>query len=437
MTHFSKVRPRALQMLLCILCAGMLTHCDCNNNEETCTPRCSLGFECNESLKLCVSTQLELYRDSIPGRAINIVALERGVLMGAMSPMRQSIVIQHNDNPARLLATDVRTSITRLAMARRGDRVIMSWVNRDGVYVLAEHVGEDYSRQWTTQIISPQDNQGIMAYQATRDFDIEIGVDGTTHMVFRDGKTGTLFHLEHDRENKAWRAVQIDDGQTALAPEPCPLETRTQRGQGLGVEPDLVAAPSGELYVAYHDADCGDLRIARRGNAEWIVALVDRGEKLAASTSQTSVTGRWPSIAVRTDGVLGISYQNLTLGRLMFAESTSDGFNREVVDEGIGFDLFSKSPKKIVGAYSTLSYNAQNIPLITYMDGTQTALLTARLAQRDPRQWSIRPRRSDGLVGFFGKHVRRADGLIHFVCEQLLPIDGTIVSVQVSFEEAE
>jgi hypothetical protein len=385
---------------------------------------------CDEGEQVCVSTQLALYGLSMPGRGAQIVRVGAGVLVAAIDPSSRSVIINPPNDAPRLLTQDVRAQSSTLALAQGVSQTVVLWINNQGSYTLAEHQGDDFSRNWR---VGPLPMEAI-SVTASDDVDIAISIDGSIHVVARDTTTGSLVHLWRPQAEAAWERDVVDDGRTRLSPDPCPTDTRTSQAQGVGREPSLLAAPSGELLVAYQDADCEDLRVARKGDVEWVVGIVDRGASLDTPSNGFSATGRWPSIALFDDRI-GISYQDFTLGRLMFAQSSPQGFSIEVVDPGVGLDLFSKRPKKIVGAFSHLSFDAQGSPLISYFDGTETALMTARAPARAPRTWSARARLTEGLVGLFASHVRLSSGSVQFVCEQLTPSTLGVQSELVSIEE--
>lgn len=416
-----------------LTCAGLLAlslaGCDCTSGQSACTPACGVGFVCDEDARVCVSTQLDLYELAMPGRGAQIVQTQQGPLVAAIAPTQRSVIINPPADAPRLLAQDVRAGSSNLELAQGPQQTLVLWINSQGSYTLAEHTGDDFSRNWR---VGPLPMPAPSA--ASDDADVAVAIDGSVHVVARDTSTGSLVHLWRPSPEEPWSREVVDDGRTKLAPDPCPQTTRTQQSQGVGREPSLLAAPSGELVVAYQDADCGDLRVARKGDVEWVVGLVDRGVSLDAQGG-FSVTGRWPSLALFDDRI-GISYQDFTLGRLMFAQSSAQGFDIEVVDPGVGLDLFSKRPKKIVGAFTHLSFDAQGAPLISYFDATDTALMTARAGARSPRTWTLRARASEGLVGFFATHARLDSGSVQFVCEQLTPSDQGVQSALLSIEEA-
>src|SRR5690606_21072096 len=126
----------------------------------------------------------------------------------------------------------------------------------------------------------------------------------------------------------------------------------------------------GELVVAaYYDADCGDLRLARRSAQGWAVTLVDGGDDTAPNMRHGMV-GRWPSVAFDAAGVVSIAYHDVSRGRLMFAHERSGRFESTVVDAGFELDAFARQRKNIVGAFAALRVEDSGAASIAYLDGT-------------------------------------------------------------------
>ena len=399
--------------------------------QERCDPPCSEGFICEQDTRSCVANRLEPYASPAPGRALRAVLWEQEPLMAMISPQENAVVLKHGQRPARVLSRDVRAGSLRLALAARDQRAWVAWISRQGYYQLAQSGSGQLDSPWSISPVREGDPNAAPSYAASQDFALAVDEEGAAHLVFRDAQRRQLVHLWRPAQETDWRRALIDDGASSLGVEVCPASTRQRVALGVGYEPDLLAAQR-ELWVAYFDADCADLRVARRGQQRWQISLVDQGEGLPESPGQRSAAGRWPSLALAPDGTLGVSYQDATLGRLMFARLTGDAFTREIIDPGLALDLFGKTSKKLVGAYSQLSFDAQGAPLITYMDGGDAAVLSAALVQQTPRRWAIQRRMDEGLVGFWTTHVRLPDGQLWLGAERLTPEQGRMTSQLVS-----
>lgn len=345
------------------------------------------------------------------------------------------VLTQGSQKQARVLTRELHPSAHRVKLDALDQRAVILWLGQDNLYHIASTETGTIDSAWTTSAVrlDAEDN-AQSSYTASQDFDVALGADGATHIAFRDGQSRQLLHLWRAAGETSWQQALIDDGRTSLSVEVCSAARRQQIAQGVGVDPDLISTPRG-LLIAYHDADCGDLRLGQRGALRWQVSLVDQGEGLVETPGERSVVGRWPSVAYAPDGSLGISYHDVTLGRLMFAYTNVDTFNREVVDERPSFAPEGQSVRRVVGAFSELSFDAQSTPMITYFDATQTALTSAQLTQSAPRRWNIKRRLSEGFVGLHAAHVRLPQGQLWFGAEQLNPAQGKLNSALLSVEE--
>ena len=101
----------------------------------------------------------------------------------------------------------------------------------------------------------------------------------------------------------------------------------------------------------------------------------------------------------------------------------NDAFTSEVVDPGWGVARTTQRPKKIVGAFSTLGYDNDEQPFITYFDAGEANLMRARalLGGDGQRVWTREVLESSGLVGFFSHHAFSSTLGLTVVGERLVP----------------
>ncbi|CAN0575462.1 unnamed protein product, partial [Laminaria digitata] len=79
--------------------------------------------------------------------------------------------------------------------------------------------------------------------------------------------------------------------------------------------------------------------------------------------------------------------------------------------------------KKIVGAFSTLTYDLDGQPFITYFDAGEANIVRARAraGEDGARTWLRDTLEEDGLVGFFATHAFSSSGGLTLVSERLEP----------------
>lgn len=306
-------------------------------------------------------------------------------------------------------------------------RIAIAWVGTDNTFQVATR--QNSSSPWVVQSVLI-DAQNAPGYMPSDDFDMKWSADGGLHLVFRHDFTNTLMHLYQEYETNIWTLNTIDDGHLLGVAE-CPRTIRDTRRLGLGQEPELLSSSKG-LIVAYHDADCGDLRLARRSSGAWLVTIVDgRNDR---QNPRSNTTGRHPSLAEDRTGNIAITYQDTTRARLMFAMSVGgSSFEREVVDRGEILAKTSQRKKKLVGAFSTVSFDERDRPIITYFDASDGDLLRAKRSNTS-KQWDITAILEEGLVGFFAHHVYKTGMGLLIGAERLVPtaqgMQSTFVFVQ-------
>ena len=351
--------------------------------------------------------------------------VERRPLVALIQPTDSQVLIGYVDERELtfgVLSGNVRPGTSRVAMAVGGGKVAIAWIGEQGFYRVAtrELTGAD-AGAWSIELVrAVEGEEMIPTYQATDDFDLEIDADGRRAIVFRDRTTRALQWLRERADVTNWTLGVIDDGSGAGL-DACPEETRQEERRGLGVEPDLLFAQD-TFYVAYHDADCGDLRLSRLGpSGRWLTSVLDRGSEDATPT--TWVTGRFPSLAIDALGRPAVSYQDLSRGRLVFGVLDGEIFSSEVVDPGLGVARTTQRPKKIVGAFSTLGYDLDDQPFITYFDAGEANIMRARalIGADGQRAWTRDVLESRGLVGFFAHHTFSSTSGLTVVGERLVP----------------
>ena len=390
----------------------------------TCTPACGEGFVCDQARNVCEARELPEFEERSGGRAARVISSERRPLVALIEPAQGLLLTGFVDGPQPalgVLASGVRAGSQRVGVATGGGLVVIAWIGSEGFFQVASRDVNAAQPAWSIQLVRAQPGlEMIPTYQATDDFDVVVSGSGAISLVYRDRADRALYHMLLRQEGAStWERSLIDDGLSAGL-EACPAARRNAQRRGLGFEPDAVIDQQ-ILHVAYHDADCGDLRLARLGVAgRWLVSVLDRGGEDA---SAVRVTGRYPSLAFDAQGRPGISYQDLSRGRLLYGVLDGEDFRAEVVDPGLGVARTTQRPKGVVGAFSTLSYDLDGQPLLTYFDAAEADIVRAR-AETDAqgaRVWSRVTLADEGAQGFFLSHSLSTTGALTVVGEKLIP----------------
>jgi hypothetical protein len=366
--------------------AVLFSGCDPTAAAE-CDPGCEDGLVCNATTSICEAPRLEALDVAPSGRSVRLAVVEDRAYMAAVDPAAGNLLVGvadpdgHTGDPTSVPQMYVLSKITRplgrtLAMASSATTVAVAWLEQDRRYRIALHqVGHSPDR-W--QILPAV--EAATDYRGSEHFDLAIDASGRLRLVFHDSATGALNSLAASADEALWSMSVIDDPADQSDTPVCSEQQRRLSGRGLGQYPDVVVR-GGAIFVAYHDADCGDLRLASRLDEQWSVAVVDTGdfERDDGLSLRRGVTGKFTSIALDSSGSLAIAYQDTSRGQLLIAYDREGQFFIETADAGFEVDEFSRKRKHLVGGFASLVFDNRDIPWIAYIDATTARL---RLAHR-------------------------------------------------------
>ncbi|CAN0100111.1 unnamed protein product, partial [Laminaria digitata] len=336
------------QSLLFALASLALLGCERCQTTPTpqCNPACDEGFVCDGERNRCVAVQLPRFKGRVSGRAARITLADRRPVVAVIHPEESLVLtgfVDEDPTSFEILSQNLRAGTRRLGLAAGGGKLAIAWIDAQGFYQIASRdlTGEPV---WTVTLARVELTDATEPiYQATDDFDMAIDARGEISLLFRDRNTRALHRLANKDGEEAWTLTLVDDGSSAGVEE-CPDEVRQAHREGLGVEPDLLFEQD-TLLVAYHDADCGDLRLARLGaSGRWLISVLDRGDLDGAVASH--ITGRFPSLAIDPLGRPTLSYQDLSRGRLVYGVLDGENYTSEVVDPSLGIARKTQRPKK-------------------------------------------------------------------------------------------
>jgi hypothetical protein len=315
------------------------------------------------------------------------------LLIGVIDPGSDDQTSQPNDQPGEpemyVLSKITRPRGRTLSMTSSASMVALAWLEQDRQYRVALHQVGDSPDRW--QISPPI--QADTDYRGSEHFDLAIDTTGRLRLMFHDAATRALVGLTSGRltsdsptqtvDDTPWSASVIDDPADQADTSVCSEQQRLLSGQGLGLYPDT-AVRGGAIFVAYHDADCGDLRLASRLDEQWVVTVIDTGdfEREDDLSLRRGVTGKYASIALDSAGNVAIAYQDSSRGQLLIAHDRQGQFSTELADAGFVVDAVSRKRKHMVGGFASLSFDSRDVPWIAYIDSTTARL---RLAHRTRR----------------------------------------------------
>jgi hypothetical protein len=459
---FLNARSAGLAAIL-LAATAFFSGCDTTETPD-CTPACTGGRVCDAVTKSCVSPQLTPFEGAAPGRSVRLGVVDGRAYLAAIEPEQGLLLIgaaTASEPPEMyVLGKLARPAGKKLALATSSTTVAVAWLGSDSRYRVAIHRIEDAPNHWSI-LDSPGggvvEGSDVEEYRGSEHFDLAVdrlgmeqgaAADGSQRLrlVFHDARTHALRELsaplgpQRVSGTLDWDILTIDDPAEQRDEMLCPQAQRERVGLGLGYEPDIISR-AGSTYVAYRDADCGDLRLARRFDGKWRVSVVDTGdfEREDDLALTRGVTGKFASIAVDSQGNLAIAYFDATRGQLVVAVERAGRFITEVADPGFEIDASSRERKHLVGGFASLIFDADDIPWIAYMDATTARL---RLAHRTRKfeidgRWVQRTLDAAAPTGFSASMGFSAELGMIVVAEHLQPgPDGVDSSLHFLDEES-
>lgn len=390
-----------------------------DNPAQLCDGDCPLGQVCDYQTGQCVDAPPQPYEGPLPGRFAQVVERDGKIFYAGVTSRPPQIIagtLGQADKNITILTPITRERPIRLTSS--GSRVSLVWLGDDNRFQFAS-LGND--EIWTFGTV-----EADVVYAGTQEFTAAHDDAGGLHIAFqatdRTLKALSTSDIRTVTQN-IWTLQLVDGGGPTSNGATCPDALRgTGRPGGVGIEPSIVAVTD-DLWVAYQDADCGDLRLARRVDGTWSVDLVDAGSLDATPVEQRGRTGRWSSIAVGPAGRIGIAYQDELRGVLKYAATSGQTYEIETVDDGYVLDVNANQRKDLVGGWAELKFDARGAPTIVYMNQSNADLRLAQRPQSGTR-WVQRTLSTDGIVGFHAGLVELPTGRL-VVAEKLDPVAGS------------
>ncbi|MFB6264943.1 MAG: hypothetical protein ABEL76_15170, partial [Bradymonadaceae bacterium] len=383
-------KTRTLLLSIALLAAGMGT--GCGPEGQACSSGCPAGERCDRGR--CVPRGEPRWEGPAPARHLDATHVDGTTYIAAVAPSERAVLAGRlrADGPRfRRLTVVERPTATALA----GSPPTVAWLEGSTRYQIARRRAGHWGGPETA-------DPSATAYAGSRDFDLGLSTDGDVHLVFRDARSGALRHL-HGRPDGTWSIDTIDDGDRKRPSRTCDAPKGSRPA---GREPDL-ALLDGRVFVSYFDPICGDLRLGRRTAEGWAVSVLDTGARgdIERETAANTV-GRFSSLAVDTEGRLGVAYYDQGRGRLYLADEEQGQFRIQLVDPGIAVDRQSQTRNQYVGAHASLTYDAQGMPRIGYQNATDVRVQFAvRSGAGEGDQWLHRVLPPSAPSGFYTRVV--------------------------------
>ncbi len=174
---------------------------------------------------------------------------------------------------------------------------------------------------------------------------------------------------------------------------------------GTGLFPSVIVTPGGVLAMVYYDYTTGSLKLAENSHPTdeepFAVHILDDGDE--------GDVGRYPSVALTSQGNLAVVYQDANLGQLRWLESSLSGevLSSDLADDGVREQ--ARDTVNRVGVDNALIVTSDGRWLVFHQNATSGELV---MSTRDAGQWSHETLAGDGPAGFWVSAVH-GDGSIY------------------------
>lgn len=410
--------PRLLCACAAIAAFG-LASCDLFSDPQSCPQPCEGEFICEPSAGRCQPKSLDTYRSTPPGRSLDATRVDGEIVYAAVGPESGVVVVGNasRSNAPRVVGRVDAPEEVGIAVAGGESTRWVAWQRPENGFRLAQFRN---GRWYPPVTVSTADDT---SFEASRHFDLVVPSPDAPGLLFRDPEATSLRYLA--RRGDTWQIATVDDGPPVGNRAACEPDESSER-QGVGWHPDAGLTDEG-LAVAYYDASCGDLRLARRVGERWSRTVVAEGDYSVGDepVQRRGDVGRFPSLAVSPSGQIAIAYQDAGRGRLMYAAERGGSFQNRLVDPGIQVGEFAQKRRHLVGGHATLMFDAEGTPHVAYLNGSSARpVIASRLRGR----WAHSTVEAEPPSGFYAELVPSADDSPTLLTEQFRHQEDELVS---------
>jgi hypothetical protein len=253
-----------------------------------------------------------------------------------------SATITTVDNPANSVG-----EYTSIAIGSDGLPVISYHDQSAGALKVAKCANVACTGSATITIVdNPANNVGLYT-------SIAIGSDSLPVISYRDQSAG---------------ALKVAKCANAACTGGANITTVDNPANSVGEYTSIAIGSDGLPVISYYDNSAGALKVAKCANAACTGSAT-----ITVVDNPANDVGRYTSIAIGNDGLPVISYRDQLAGTLKVAKCTNAACTGsatiEIVDNSA-----------IVGAFTSIAIGSDGLPVISYFDGSASALKVAKCA---------------------------------------------------------
>jgi predicted regulator of Ras-like GTPase activity (Roadblock/LC7/MglB family) len=214
-----------------------------------------------------------------------------------------------------------------------------------------------WSPAWAASGVAQMDTGRSPANNVGQYSAIAIGADGLPVISYRDATGGTLKVAKCASAACTGVATitTVDDPATA----------------GVGSYTAIAIGTDGRPMISYFDSSASALKVAHCADA----ACTGMATITTVDDPPSNDVGSYTSIAIGTDGVPVVSYNDSTAGALKVAKCANAACTGSATITAV-----DDPPTNSVGFYTSIAIGTDGLPVISYRDATAGALKVARCA---------------------------------------------------------
>lgn len=248
-----------------------------------------------------------------------------------------------------------------LAIDENDDLYVSYYYASDGTYSY-NHLkyASNCSGSWVTDTV---DGMGTGAHAVGEYSAIAVDSSGQVHIVYYDDTDDSLRYatsLNPCSSSPGWTTEAIDE----------------TVGADVGQEVSMVMDATGTLYFSYYDATNEHLKYGYGTSGAWTTSTLD----------STDSNGHYSSIGHDSAKNVHISYYSSTDTSLRYITNKLSGFPHFIPGIKYGWTPETVDDSASVGLYTSLVLNSEDVPFISYYDGSAQNLKFAFL---DGSTWDL------------------------------------------------